>query len=69
MKNWYRPKMLEIVKKKNMNRQNSFLRLYKGAGSNFREKITGNINPVRGLNVAPVNAIAAFMFGTATDRR
>jgi hypothetical protein len=69
MKNWYRPKILESVKKKNIKRQNSFLRLYKGAGSNFREKITGNINPVKGLKVAPVNAIAAFMFGTAIENR
>ena len=61
--------MLDIVKKKNMNRQNSFLPLNKGEGSSFKEKNTGYKNPVKGLKVAPVRAIAAFMFGTATDKR
>jgi len=69
MKNWYRPKMLEIVKNKNMKRQNSFFPLNKGAGSSFKEKNTGYRKPVKGLKVAPVNAIAALILGTAMDKR
>ena len=48
-----------MLKKKNMKRQNNFLKLNNGAGSNLSEKITGKMNPVRGLKVAPVSAIAA----------
>ena len=56
-----------MLKKKNMNRQKSFFALRSGAGSSFNEKKTGYRNPDSGLNVAPVRAIAALMFGTATD--
>jgi hypothetical protein len=57
------------MKNKNMKMQNSFLKLIKGAGSSFKEKITGKMNPVNGLKVAPVSAIAALIFGTATESR
>ncbi len=61
--------MLEIVKKKNMKRQKSFFGLNNGAGSSLSEKKIGNMKPVKGLNVAPVSAIAALMLGTATAKR
>jgi hypothetical protein len=56
------------VKKKNMNKQRSFLKLNIGAGSNFNENNTGKMKPVKGLKVAPVKAMAALMFGIATER-
>ena len=52
-----------------MNKQKSFLKLNIGAGSNFKEKNTGKMKPVKGLKVAPVKAMAALMFGIATERR
>ena len=51
-----------------MNKQKSFLKLNIGAGSNFNENNTGKMKPVKGLKVAPVKAMAALMFGTATER-
>lgn len=61
--------MLEIVKKKNIKRQKSFFGLNSGAGSSLSENKTGYRNPVKGLKVAPVSAIAALMLGTATDKK
>ena len=57
------------MKKNSMNKQKSFLKLNIGAGSNFKEKNTGKMKPVKGLKVAPVKAMAALMFGIATERR